>query len=644
MHRDLKGENLLITDNERIKVCDFGFARIAARNEEEMRRISYCGTDGYMSPEILLGIDFSLPSDIFSLGVIFCEIASRHLVDSHVFKRQMPEFGLDESEVREMASDGCPQRFVQLALDCVQVDPANRPEMREVVRRLRDIEIEVIERAEKENRGSVKPVGSIRGSSVHAVVGSKGRKSKKGRPQAPRLPSFNGQIALPSHHEESDRRAQNSSGGSASESDEEDFDAALAQLEKVRVADPSGTVKEGELFKVSGHGNPWWSDDRSTLPSIRSSWLPSHDDSKTPPGSRPPVPSTLRDNKWASASTSTLGTPHAEQAASDSGTVLGDDVKYSTAVVKPSRIAGSGRGSAFRDSLSRLNVANGANKPAESEGADPVSSTLTVKTVQASERRESVPNATTLSSRPSPSESPRPQQGVEPSGPASYMTARSAFADGNDNGHAHDPSLAVATVASSIYSPAPLYHRFTLVKNGTRRPSLSKLRTAGGCDVRQQDAVVGSASRPSSAASMLPPALMLANALAKCHVCNKRIGWKPFLDCDDCPYKCHVGCGDLAEPTCQELAIPGDSHPPFISASVGARGSNVPIVTAFNADTRGVHSADSPCASQHASPKVGNQRFDSASPSPEREAKDKKGGAAARLKRWNNRAPPSVKA
>lgn len=92
MHRDLKGENLLITANERIKVCDFGFARIAARNEDEMRRISYCGTDGYMSPEILMGVDFSLPSDIFSLGVIFCELASRKLVDSETFKREMPGF------------------------------------------------------------------------------------------------------------------------------------------------------------------------------------------------------------------------------------------------------------------------------------------------------------------------------------------------------------------------------------------------------------------------------------------------------------------------------------------------------------------------------------------------------------------------
>lgn len=46
LHRDLKCENLLLTELNRVKVCDFGFARIAARNEEEMRRMSYCGTDG----------------------------------------------------------------------------------------------------------------------------------------------------------------------------------------------------------------------------------------------------------------------------------------------------------------------------------------------------------------------------------------------------------------------------------------------------------------------------------------------------------------------------------------------------------------------------------------------------------------------
>lgn len=628
MHRDLKGENLLITENERIKVCDFGFARIAARNEEEMRRISYCGTDGYMSPEILLGVDFSLPSDVFSLGVIFCEIASRHLVDSHVFKRQMPEFGLDESEVRDMASDGCPSRLIDLALDCVQVDPALRPDMREIVRRLRDVEAEIIMREEKENKGTLKPVGSLRASSVQAVLGSKGGKSKKkGRPQAPRLPSFNGQVAMPSHREESpNRRDQNASDSSDSfsSSDDEELDAALAQLEEVHVADSTESVREAETFKVSGHGNPWWcDDDRASLPSLRSSWLPTRDedDPRTPTTPKAKLPSTLRDNKWASSGRS-QSKMHLLNQESEAGTVVGD-AEYSTSVVKPSRTAGSGRGSAFRDSLNRLNAPAASAALSSEAKAEPAASTLTVKTVRESDgqRQEDV-----AQQEAAPASLRLPEEDA-PAG--SYMTARSVF-------HCQDPSLAVATVASSLYSPAPLYHRFTLVKNGTRRPSLSKLKTASGCDVRPQDTVPDSQPR-AGASSMLPPALMLATALAKCQVCNKRIGWKPFLDCDDCPYRCHVACGDLAEPSCQELAIPGEPHSHASPGHVSRRGSNVPVVTPINADAKGMRSP------VFLSPKLGNESFESNnSASPDRDAKDKKTGAAARLKRWS-RSPPIIK-
>ena len=86
IHRDLKGENLLITTNGRLKITDFGFARIAARNADEVKRLTFCGTDSYMSPEIMLGEEFDLPTDIYSLGIIFCEILARKLADDVTFK------------------------------------------------------------------------------------------------------------------------------------------------------------------------------------------------------------------------------------------------------------------------------------------------------------------------------------------------------------------------------------------------------------------------------------------------------------------------------------------------------------------------------------------------------------------------------
>lgn len=175
IHRDLKGENLLVTANGRLKITDFGFARIAARNEEESKRLTFCGTDSYMSPEILLGDEFDLSTDVFSLGIIFCEIAARTLADDHHFKRHVPNFSLDVEEVKKLIDPGCPEDFRQLCIDCCKTNPKNRPTTRDILERLRLIEAEVLARP---SEGTDLHFGSIR-FMTHGK-----------RPLAPRIPSF----------------------------------------------------------------------------------------------------------------------------------------------------------------------------------------------------------------------------------------------------------------------------------------------------------------------------------------------------------------------------------------------------------------------------------------------------------------------
>ncbi|KAF9146448.1 hypothetical protein BGX30_000070 [Mortierella sp. GBA39] len=140
IHRDLKGENLLISENMRIKVCDFGFSRVEAKNATEMSRISYCGTDGYMAPEILLGEDFDCSVDVFSFGVILSEMMARHVVDSQHFQRIAPDMGVSPDEILFRAQPGCPTELGELAIHCVQPLPENRPVLRQIVERLTAIE------------------------------------------------------------------------------------------------------------------------------------------------------------------------------------------------------------------------------------------------------------------------------------------------------------------------------------------------------------------------------------------------------------------------------------------------------------------------------------------------------------------------
>ena len=72
IHRDLKPLNLIVDGYGRLKVLDFGIARM--RGSLATRATAGIGTAGYMAPEQILGGNIDHRSDIFSIGVVCYEL------------------------------------------------------------------------------------------------------------------------------------------------------------------------------------------------------------------------------------------------------------------------------------------------------------------------------------------------------------------------------------------------------------------------------------------------------------------------------------------------------------------------------------------------------------------------------------------
>jgi tetratricopeptide (TPR) repeat protein/predicted Ser/Thr protein kinase len=77
VHRDIKPQNLMITDDGTVKVCDFGIARAVAL--PSLTQSGFVGSPYYISPEQAMGEPVDVRSDIYSLGIVMYQMLSGKL-------------------------------------------------------------------------------------------------------------------------------------------------------------------------------------------------------------------------------------------------------------------------------------------------------------------------------------------------------------------------------------------------------------------------------------------------------------------------------------------------------------------------------------------------------------------------------------
>ena len=71
LHRDLKPQNILLTDDFNIQITDFGLAR---KFNKDFIFNTLCGSPMYMAPEIINRLDYNNKSDLWSVGIIMYEM------------------------------------------------------------------------------------------------------------------------------------------------------------------------------------------------------------------------------------------------------------------------------------------------------------------------------------------------------------------------------------------------------------------------------------------------------------------------------------------------------------------------------------------------------------------------------------------
>ncbi|EGD77312.1 TKL protein kinase [Salpingoeca rosetta] len=175
MHRDLKSGNVLVSSSLRAKITDFGsirqcftrggggrahgssHTRLSSSQADDdpqysqrtglqtmasMTLTAGVGTPLYMAPEALMGDKYSFGADVFSFGVLMWEVATQRPPDLIEQEKggdfrgpllpAITELLTEGKRLKFHDTDGIPEWFETLTLDCMAHDPAQRPSFNEL--------------------------------------------------------------------------------------------------------------------------------------------------------------------------------------------------------------------------------------------------------------------------------------------------------------------------------------------------------------------------------------------------------------------------------------------------------------------------------------------------------------------------------
>jgi len=134
IHRDIKPQNILL-HNSNIKICDFGFSQTIKEELSMLKTI--CGTPLYMSPEVINLQNYTIKSEIWSLGILLYQI----FFNKHPYGRpsNIQEYKmklLKEPKLKEITlfkDQILNDIFNDLILKMLSINPESRPSIEQIL-------------------------------------------------------------------------------------------------------------------------------------------------------------------------------------------------------------------------------------------------------------------------------------------------------------------------------------------------------------------------------------------------------------------------------------------------------------------------------------------------------------------------------